>query len=448
MVVECIALGLLVHLLLQPSKLPTLPRSLWIAMGAALSWPLIQLLPLPESLGLTLPGRETYNEALQATGVVPEGWALSLIPHTTEQAWLALLGPMAVFLATGTLTTDRLRLLGGLFLLVVGCQALLGLIQVGDGPDSPLRFGNHLMGSSAVGTYVNRNHLAGLLIMSLPLALGQLTASLSRNRHRSNGQTLRQRLARLGENRYHRLAIYIGLSLLILICLVFTRSRAGIGLGILAVLLATALFARRLGGRSLYGVLALVLALGLAAMVQIGLAPVLERFSADDPLQDERWEINTATLQTMGAFFPTGSGMGTYPAVFRRYQPEGVLGHVNRAHNDYLEWLSGGGVIIALILVLVGWEYSRRWPQILATANESNFGYLQIGAGLGLLLLALHSLVDFNLHIPANAVYFAFLAAIYWHNPQKLVRHRRRRSRGPKPELSPTALEVRNPFAE
>jgi len=449
LVVELIGLGLLLHALRLPTRRFTLPRGLWWAMGLLLLLPLLQLLPLPAFLWAGLPGRQTYLEALQAAGVEPGSRPLSLIPHATEQALLRLIPPVAVFLSAVTLPTEQLRRLALLLLAMAAAQALLGLLQVGDGADSALRLGNRFMGDSAVGTYVNRNHLAGLLIMTLPIALGLLAAAVGRPTRDLDTMSFRQRLARLGGLRYHRLVIHAALALVILVGLVFTRSRAGIGLGMLGILLSAGLFARRLGGRNVYGLLGTVLALGLAAALEIGLAPVLERFSASDPLEDERWEINTATLRAIGEFFPLGSGMGTYPEMFRRFQPQTITGFINRAHNDFLEWLSGGGLPMAVALLLLLWEYCRRWPRVLADTTWSSFHFIQVGAGLGLLLIGLHSLVDFNLHIPANAVYFALLAALFWHPHQPAPRRRRRRRGGtpaePPPPLAPTTP---NPFAD
>ena len=449
LVAELLSLGLLLYTLRFPPQRLPLPRGLWLAGGLILLVPLLQLLPLPGGLWQHLPGQAHYYQALQTAGVVPDTRPLSLIPYATEQAWLRLLLPIAVFLVAIGLPTERLRRLGLLLIAMAAGQALLGLLQIGDGADSPLRFGNRLMGDSAVGTYVNRNHLAGLLIMSLPMVLGMLAASVGRGDTDSSEHTLRQRLASLGGLRYHRLLIYAALTLVILIGLVFTRSRAGIGLGMLGILLAAMLFAHRLGGRNVYGLLGTVLALGLVAAVEIGLAPVLERFSGADALDDERWEINAATLHTIGEFFPLGSGMGTYPEVFRRFQPQTVPGFINRAHNDFLEWLSGGGLPIAVALVLILWEYCRRWPRVLDGEAWTRFHFLQVGAGLGLLLIGLHSLVDFNLHIPANATYCALLAALFWHPYQPPAQRRRRRRAGALPEPPPASSEaIPNPFAD
>ena len=39
---------------------------------------------------------------------------------------------------------------------------------------------------------------------------------------------------------------------------------------------------------------------------------------------------------------------------------------------------------------------------------------MQIVTGIGMFAMILHTFVDFNLHIPANQIYFAVLAALFF----------------------------------
>ena len=83
---------------------------------------------------------------------------------------------------------------------------------------------------------------------------------------------------------------------------------------------------------------------------------------------------------------------------------------------------------------------------------------MQVGAGISLLLMALHSLTDFNLHIPANAIYFALLAAVFFHRSEHHPNHHAKPVKPePVPEIPtapvPTVPAVRaqkgqNPFAD
>jgi O-antigen ligase len=344
-------------------------------------------------------------------------------------------------------------------------QALLGLLQYVAGAGSPQLFGLDLPDlRSAVGTYTNRNHLAGLLEMLLPVALALMVFSVG-GRAGDERFGWRGRIAFLGSIKGLVAVAYGAVALLLLVGLIFTRSRAGIGLGMLGVLLSTMVLARRIGGDNVYGTTGTVVASALGIGVAIGLAQVLDRFSAAGAIEDSRWTIFSATLDGVGVFAPVGSGPGNYPDLFPAFQPP-ELGKwfINHAHNDYLEWLFEGGLVAAALIVLLLVLFARQWVRLWTRQTWSRFRFLQVGAGIGLGLLLLHSLVDFNLHIPANVVYFAFLSAVFFTDPgaeTEPVHHRRRR-RTPAMEEAraaaalPVASErappppdqIRNPFLD
>jgi len=68
-------------------------------------------------------------------------------------------------------------------------------------------------------------------------------------------------------------------------------------------------------------------------------------------------------------------------------------------------------VIVALLLV----AYTTRMTGLLRRERGRSFTVLQIAAGIGLLPLILHSVFDFSLHMPANAMWYATLAGVMLH---------------------------------
>ena len=134
---------------------------------------------------------------------------------------------------------------------------------------------------------------------------------------------------------------------------------------------------------------------------------------------------------------------------------------VNHAHNDYLEWLFEGGLAAAMLMLAFLTLYVLRWREIWPAGNGrwAPIAFVRIAAGISLLLMGLHGLIDFNLHIPANAAFFAFIAGVFFHpgtqhgraepivmqEPAKPVA----RSNPTSPPVAPQpALDVRNPFAD
>ncbi len=409
---------------------PSRPALLFLLLLFLL--PLFQLVPLPLELWSILPGRAFYAEAMRLAGETDDGFnwrAISLIPTTTEAAWLTLLPPLAVFLAVLRLDRERLLVLVLVFLGIATGEALLGLIQ----------YGNTLMTDSATGTYRNRNHLAGLLEMALPVGLALLAATVGHGRPRHAGRphgrrkpTLRQWVARFSVARINQTAALGASALAILLGLIFTRSRAGISLAMLGILLSSLMFSYRLGGRNTYGLIGTFTAAGVGLASLIGLAPIWNRFAYADPFEDGRWTVFDATVQAIGEFFPLGSGAGTFIDVLRRFHPLAMPGlTINRAHNDYLEWLLEFGLIAAVLVAVWLLFYLRQWGRVWQSGEWTPLRFVQAGAGMALLLMMLHTLADYNLRVPANAVFTAFLAGVFFHQPRRAPARRSRRPEAP-----------------
>lgn len=135
-----------------------------------------------------LPGRDKYIDALALIeqDQLKRAPTLSIYPLKTESAWLTLLLPVIVFVTTRRLAYPYLYRLILLVIIIAGTQAALGLIQFGQGSESPLYLGfAHTHLRSGIGTYTNRNHLAGLIEMVLPITLALFLYSLGRNDRRN-----------------------------------------------------------------------------------------------------------------------------------------------------------------------------------------------------------------------------------------------------------------------
>lgn len=140
---------------------------------------------------------------------------------------------------------------------------------------------------------------------------------------------------------------------------------------------------------------------------------------------------------------------GTYAEVFRGFHPAGVGGdfYINHAHNDFAEWLMEGGVLAAALIVVLGALYLGQWRRVWRVRKWQTFQMMQAGAGVGLFLLVLHGLTDYNLRIPANALYFAFLAGLFFHPGENGDVRRRRGARDSEADslqvvVSPPASEA------
>jgi O-antigen ligase len=125
-----------------------------------------------------------------------------------------------------------------------------------------------------------------------------------------------------------------------------------------------------------------------------------------------------AALRAGLDFLPFGSGLGTFGDVFQRYQDEGLAGYIDHAHNDYAEAFLELGVAGVAVIALFAAAILARWAVLARVAASRSLGVLQVAAGFSVLALAAHGAFDFNFHIPANAIAFAFLAGVFFYEPR------------------------------
>jgi hypothetical protein len=116
-----------------------------------------------------------------------------------------------------------------------------------------------------------------------------------------------------------------------------------------------------------------------------------------------------------------GVGPAHFDFRFRQYRPEDVQMRGDRVHNDYLntlvDWGIAGAVLVALAWVLLAWGIFKTWRYVRRSPNDfaakkSNKSAFVLGAASGLLAILFHSFVDFNMHVPANAILAITLMAL------------------------------------
>ncbi len=254
------------------------------------------------------------------------------------------------------------------------------------------------------GTYICPNHLGGFLEMDLPLALAWLLVGRARPVTR----------VLLG---YAALVITAGI--------VVTGSRGTwLGAGVALLGLCTVLaFHRnyRLPALLMLGLLLIgggVVVAKTAAFSKRIQAGVQASQNLDADTRIELWRSTTR----MWLDHPwVGVGPGHFDYRFRAYRPASLQRRPDRAHNDYLntlaDWGVVGGLIVGAGLVALVATAIRTWRHVRRSENpfrrpQSNKFACVLGTGLGLAALLVHSWVDFNLHIPANAMLAVALAAI------------------------------------
>lgn len=411
--VQLLSIPLLLVALVRLGKLPFVKHLRWALLLclAIVLVPLLQVVPLPPRVWTALPNREPLVEAFQLLGAELPWMPISVSPRATWLSALSLLPPIAIFLSTLLLGYRERRAIS-LMLVAMGIVSVfLGLSQVAEGPGSSLRFFQVTNPSEAVGFFANRNHFAAALY-----AITMFAAAWAVEAAATPPPWGRARL----DTRWIVPLIASFTALVTLVAAQATaRSRAGLGLTIVALLGAAAVaFRDRRNASGVTPARVLLAAATLAGMfaAQFALYRLLERF-ADDPLKDARITVARLTTEAAQLYMPLGSGMGTFVPVYGMLErPEGAVldTYVNRAHNDFLElWLEAGVVGLGLVALFLAWlvvQSLRLWRRN-APGREIDLS-LARAATIVVALIIAHSFADYPLRTAAIMAILAFACGI------------------------------------
>lgn len=376
---------------------------------------LVYLLPLPQALWALAPGRSAYLQPVADAGATLSGWLpLSLVPQATWVSLLAGLPLLAAFLLGRHCSLRELRLLGSAVLAMGVCQVLLGLLQIAGGRESALFFG--ATGGRPIGSFANSNHFANYLFMALMLCIWMAVDTLGKTGAHRSWQASAVRSAPR-----HLLVAWVALATLLLLGVLMSLSRgaalAGLPMAGLALVLVMARVWRGHDG-SRRAVVLIAVAASMSVLL-LGLDSVLSRFSTSELAGSAgfRGLLAQSTLAGAWSFWPLGAGWGTYGDVYPRFQPAAIPGYAGHAHQDYAQMLFEGGLFALLLAAAFAWLAGQR-ALLLARAlwHQSRLQREVLPVllcGLGLAGFLLHSLVEFNMHIPANAMLAALLAGVY-----------------------------------
>ena len=390
----------------------------------------LQLLPLPRPL------RDFLAPARLPHVTAPAGSAdlgrLTANPGKTAVGALFFAACLAFcFVLLNAFRSRRWVKITLTVLLTLGSfEALYGLAEYWTGRQHIFWYQKIYYLEEVTGTYINHNHFAGLLSPLFLLAIGAFVVRFARfvadrsYAFDEDGRSVWKKVtatAKLFRHLSASSALLLGAIGLMAVALVLSQSRGGliscaIALGLQMVLLW------RMRNRPTEILQALgVLAL-LAAIVGVILVPrILTRFSYAQRDAPERFELWQDSARIVRDYPLLGTGLGTYRDVIPNYRPQKdfffVAGipqpaAINYAHNDYLQLLTECGVVG---FGLMAWALTATLRHLFSRfADHADWEVATMGFSLlaGIVAFLLHSLVDFNLHIPANALMFCLLVSV------------------------------------
>jgi O-antigen ligase len=411
---QVIILGLAVFLLSVSVRSPlTAIRFPWIAPVCLVALVLLQIIPLPGFYGSSF-GSERHALTGQT------GFSLSVAPYQTVSHLLLLVAYLTGFYLVLLICEDRKAKKRLIYSLVAlgAFEAFYGLVQYLTGWQQIFAYAKKYYLEDATGTYINRNHFAGLLEMVLPLTVA-LALRLAGNLRRAVQQSEARARSLFSSAELLPLVFLLFLAVVIFTALVFSRSRMGI-ISALASLIAVLCLA---GSSSLSKRIRMVAAalffLGvIAIVVWLGSDPVITRFETlgheYSQAGQNRISIWRDTLKLIRQHPLFGTGLGTFSVAYTSVQTTFLNLLVDHAHCDYLEVVSelglpGGVLVFGSILWILARAVRHYWK-----AETRSDTAVCLGCIGSITAMLVHSLADFNLYIPANALVFTAILALAW----------------------------------
>jgi len=416
-VVETVLLGAILAVLVVSKDFGWLGSLRSATVPAALIGLVIfQLVPLPAPLVRLL---RPDNPALG--GTLPESGqhsfsSLSIAPYSTRNHLILVVCCAAVFFFARILGQDRAsRRRIVMWLVALGTfEALYGLVQYLTGWQRIFGYVKKYNLEEATGTYINRNHFAGFLEMVIPFGVALvLYENAKLPRKVVSGRNARIKKV-LGGRKLSRIGLWLLAAIVMVAGLFFSLSRMGIisAVASLAVMAAFSGFQRKAG----LWVAAGIMVCGIILVLWMGAGPALGRFGTISEeyasVDESRWSLWKDTARLIGGQPLLGSGLGTFPVAFTRVQSTFLGRFVNHAHNDYLEMASDLGIPAAALFFGSTGALLVRVARKAASGDVSFERAMALGCLGSIVAILLHSLTDFNLYIPANALVFSLILGL------------------------------------
>jgi len=371
---------------------------------------LLQLCPVPASWLARFAAREAPVAGRHAN------WSIE--PHSTLSQFLILITCLIAFYLAQLMTRDRegkQRLL--VSLVGLGAfEAFYGLVQYLSGWQKIFLYAKKYDLEEATGTYINRNHYAGLLEMILPFAVALTFYEYVKFRGR--GSETATSVKRIMQRRsFQRFVLYLGIAVVLFAALIFSRSRMGIIAACASILVIFGLsMVSRRQGKAFLAVFAVFVALSAAFAFWIGPGPIVSRFEnvgqEYEIGEQSRLSIWRDAAGLIERHPLLGTGLGTFPIAYTSVQTAFLGQFVNHAHNDYVELASDLGLPAALLLFASFFFILARAARAFQFAAGNFDPAVALGCVGSLAAILLHSLTDFNLYMPANALIFSVVLGL------------------------------------
>lgn len=380
-------------------------------------WMIFQLLPMPPSLVKVLsPEAFQVYKPVYDMQDIGKWMPLSVYPKGTILECLRITTYIFFYILTIQILCDG----GRLKRTVVNCSwlaigiGLLAILQKFTSPDYIYWFRSLPVYAHPFGPWVNRSQFCGFVELTAPLVLA---LAFYHWPIAASEDSLRNRIvAFFSKDGSGNLSILLGFGFLILSSSLFlSLGRGGIIAFSLSFLFFFVLLAWKEARYSSLFFIGFIICL-VVLVSWFGWAPITERFenivNSAGKVDIGRFPVWQDAWSIFKDFWLTGSGFGTFIAIFphfRTFPGEEIFDH---AHNDYLELLTDGGVVGFLLVAWFVCEVVRHGWKMLRRRRDRYSILLSIAALTGIVALLIHSISDFNMHNGAVGLYFFFICGL------------------------------------
>jgi O-antigen ligase len=368
-------------------KMVFMERSTLFMILAFLSYVVIQVLPVPfVIIEMLSPKKASFLSMLSLDGVT----SISVYPYATVDALLRLIVYILLFTMSAFLGAKRDDAWQMLKIIVYFgfLLTIFAIIQKATWNGQIYWFRELTMGGTPFGPFVNRNHFAGFIGMIIPFGLA---------------------LSMWSQDKAKKF-IYMFVTVIMTLGLFFSLSRGGIISFIISALFFVIFVVAKRSSSRYRIVMGIFISLFVSYLIYFGMTPILDRFTYADVSMGQRAYVWEGMMTAARDFSIVGSGLGTFPYISHIYHPEGVVRYFDHAHNDYLEFVIDTGVTGLVLLIALCVTYLR---DVMRSRWWKGRHFYFIPAGISsIVYITVHSMVDFNLHIPSNAIMFSVILGL------------------------------------
>lgn len=376
----CLALGLVaLHIIRTPSNLIT---SKFIKSPAIVSlilfqlWALVQIItPISQNLNASV------NVLILGLGILCCLFTLNIALQHKNNIWLILIG---------LITLGLVQSLYGIGILLSGMNKILWMDKTYY-LDRP------------TGTFVNPNHFAAYLTLSLILVVAYVTCKIQHSNTKISKWSWYE----------HLFSVYTIIIFILLLTVLMTKSIGVLGSISIIVLIASYLLIRTSQIKVVLTWVGLGAAIFCFFLLSIDYAIIERELSGLSHTFERRLALSNAAWGMVSEHWLLGIGGGAFYSVFSKFRNLDIGNtYYNYAHNDYLQlWAEYGLIGITLLAFFVFFALKDNLYILKNSKNtiHRTFGYASLYTTTG---LAIHSLVDFSLHIFAYAVTYCCIISV------------------------------------